>query len=207
MSTLTLDDIKQADDIFTQTYEIIKQRIAFLEFKWGRSPEMKSLKSIKKYEEDLNTFYHSNDTSDLWTNLFNCVEIGGELRDKALNDKHFVQHCERLLDGSHEMFQYAKPFKHKIGIADVKPIKANAEKLVEDILAWKQKIGHIYYLHGYKFDFCLADLECIIKKCDIILSDFSAESNVTVDWRLLQEWWNTIETSQSIAQTLYHQYC
>ncbi|MGX2956087.1 hypothetical protein ACWIYZ_03220 [Ursidibacter arcticus] len=205
MSILTLDDVVQANKIFDRIYETFQQRVALFNFKLKRSPGMRLLKSVRNYENALNTLSKDEMFCNLW-NEFSCIELGGELRVNALKNKEFISHCERLLDGSHEIFRFAQPLAHKFGISDIKLIKVVAEKLVNEITKWKYQAIAMTRSDIYQFDFCIADIRSVIEKCQALLDfDSNIESVIEVEHSLLHEWWNLIELKHATAKQLHLQ--
>lgn len=206
MSTLTLDDVKQANDIFDRIYETFRLRKALFNFKLKRSPEMRMFKSVRHYEESLSKLSEDDIFCDLW-NQFTCVELGDELRENTLKKRDFIAHCKRLLDGSHEIFQFSQPLSTHIGVDDVRLLKVVAEKLVEEIVQWKYQAIAMTRTDFWQFDFCIADICCVIEKCQAVLNlDEYVESVTTVAQPLLHEWWETIEKHHANAKYLHDSY-
>lgn len=205
MSTLTLDDVKQANDIFDNAYQLFLKRVALIKFKLKRSPELKVFKSVQKYENELDTLSKDSVICDLW-NDFTCVELGGELREKTMEDRDFIHHCRGLLEGSHKILQYANPFTSEISVDDVKLLKIVSEKLVDEITGWKSQAIAMTKMDFWAFDFCIAEIHCVIEKCQAVLELTHYQQNVTVEWKLFHSWWETIEINQSSAQQLHCQH-
>lgn len=206
MLTLTLDHVKKAETIFDDIYKIYQQRVALFNFKLKRSPELVSLKSVKNYSEALKKLAQDDTFCDLW-NAFYCVELGGELKEQTLKDRSFIQHCNALLDGSHEIFHFSNPLSTPIGVDDVKLIKVVAEKLVEEITQWKYQALAMTKTDFWKFDFCVAEIRCVIEKCQAVLDlNTQMASMITLDHQLLIEWWEMIDKNHLTAMNLQQEH-
>lgn len=202
MFTLTFDDATKASQIFERIYDNLQQRAALFNFKLKRSPELVEIKSIRKYMDGLQKLSKDDLLCDLW-NDFTCVELGDELRQSTLAKHNFIQHCRALLDGSHEIFHFSKPLSTQIGVDDLKLIKVVAEKLVDEITMWKSQAVEMTRSDFWQFDFCTAEIRCVIAKCQTVMElDSLVDSNVTVDQTLFHEWWDTIDKNRAIAVQL-----
>lgn len=206
MLTLTLDDIKKANTIFDCAYKAFKDRVMLFNFKLKRSPEIKMFKSVREYSTALNKL-SENDTMGELGNDFTCIELGGELQEHTLKNHDFIQHCIRLLDGSHELLKFGRPVKYPADIEDVKLVKVIAEKSAMESEQWKKQVIEKGGLDYWQIDFCIADFRCVAQKCQSTIDlDAQVESSVTVSRALIQEWWNTIEKNQSVSQQIYDKY-
>lgn len=205
MYILMLDDAIKANQIFENLYHNLQQRVKLFNFKLKRSPGLASIKSVTTYVEGLQKLSKDDSLCDLW-NDFTCVELGGELRDNTLKDRTFISHCRRLLDGSHEMFQFSQPLSKSIDVTDVKLIKMVAEKLAAEIAQWKVHSIANTRTDFWQFDFCIADIRCVIEKCQAILDlNAQVDTTVTVEQTLFYEWWESIEKHYAVALKLNQQ--
>lgn len=204
MTTLTLDDVKKAGTIFDEIFESYQQRKALFNFKLKRSPELATFRSVKNYAKGLKKLAQDGTFCDLG-NAFTCVELGGDLQESTLKEGDFIEQCKALLDSSHKIFQFSNPLSTQIGVDDVKLVKVVAEKYVDEITKWKNQAIAMTKTDFWKFDFCIADIRCVIAKCQAVLElDELVESNTSLDYELLIEWWEMIDkhhfAAKSIAQ-------
>lgn len=199
MSTLTLNDVTKAHEIFSHIYKAFQQRVTLFNFKLKRSPEMRVLKSVRNYESALNALSKNEMFRELW-NEFTCIELGGKLRENALENKEFISHCEHLLNGSHKVFQFAKPLANNLSVDDIKLIKVVAEKIVDEIIQWKQQAAKKNRTDTWQFDFCVADIHSVIEKCQALMQFNKTVRAVIVEPTLLIEWWELVERQHAIAK-------
>lgn len=203
MFTLIFDDATKASQIFERIYDNFQQRVALFNFKLKRSPELAEIKSFRKYMDGLQKLSKDDLFCDLW-NDFTCVELGDELRQNTLAKHSFIQHCRALLDSSHEIFHFSKPLSTQIGVDDLKLVKVVAEKFVDEITMWKSQAVEMARSDFWQFDFCIAEVRCVIAKCQAVMElDAFVNSTTTIEQSLFHEWWEILDKNRMVALNLH----
>lgn len=192
MTTLSFEQVSQAYEIYQSSYQAYKKYVSVLKFKAERSPNLMTLKSFQTRINQVNALLKNPGFCELG-NDFTCVfELDcEELKQTSLNNAQFIQQCEQLLAGTHQMLQFSTS-TYCCHYADIQFLKEVAERHAKKYT--ELRANTMIQKNSYQFDFCLADIHCVIEKCQAILTTI-APSELAMDYSLLHDWWQTIDKS------------
>lgn len=195
MTTLTVNQVLEAAQIYDETVKNIQQRFTYLTYKLcDRVSELTQLSSVKGFYHQLSQCQREIETDESMSMDFACIhafEPEHACFQKTMQNQAFIQQCQQLLNGSHALLAFGRPFKLKPMDWDFQLIADQALDSMEQINAEIRHLSFISPGTTYWVKSLIIELESIMQKalCVVELVKQRGFAEVPQNpWELLQQW-------------------
>lgn len=163
MKTLTLEDIKQAEDILDSVRKQLMLQQHSLTLKLLLSPEFVALAHIIQHRDELDNLERYL-TCDLGNEMSCYTYLGQDFS----HQKKFLAECIQLLDGSHRVFKFVRLSDQPTGVKDIETVFNLALSLESALFSYKVHLNDTVKCEAWEIEFLLADVRAVISKCESI---------------------------------------
>ncbi|MCW9716090.1 hypothetical protein [Avibacterium sp. 21-594] len=195
MTTLTVNQVLEAAQIYDETVKNIQQRFIYLTYKLcDRVSELTHLSSVKGFYRQLSQCQREIECDESMSMDFACIqafEPEHACFQKTMQNLAFIQQCQQLLNGSHALLAFGRPFELKPTHWDFQLISEQALEAMEQINAQMRNFSFISPGKTYLVNSLIIELESIMHKAQCIIDLVKQRGFAEVPqnpWELLQQW-------------------
>ncbi|MFZ7242981.1 hypothetical protein ACLSZ5_07425 [Avibacterium avium] len=195
MTILTVSQVLEAAQIYDETVKNIQQRFIYLTYKLcDRVSELTHLSSVKRFYHQLSQCQREIENDESTSMDFVCIqafEPEHACFQKTMQNQAFIQQCQQLLNGSHALLAFGRPFELKPTHWDFQLISEQALEAMEQINAQMRNFSFISPGKTYLVNSLIIELESIMHKAQCIIDLVKQRGFAEVPqnpWELLQQW-------------------